>query len=87
MNWDTIKGDWKQFKGKVKEKWGKLTDDDLNKIQGRRDQLAGAIQKTYGIAKDEAEKQVKEFETSCSQCESESKMERHAERVAERHTR
>jgi uncharacterized protein YjbJ (UPF0337 family) len=87
MNWDTIKGDWKQFKGKVKEKWGKLTDDDLNKIQGRRDQLAGAIQKTYGIAKDEAEKQVKDFETTCSACESESQVERKAERAAERHMR
>jgi uncharacterized protein YjbJ (UPF0337 family) len=87
MNWDTVKGDWKQFKGKVKEKWGKLTDDDLNKIQGRRDQLAGAIQKHYGIAKDEAEKQLKEFESSCSECESERGMERKAERAAERRTR
>ena len=43
MNWDTVKGDWKQFKGKVKEQWGKLTDDDLNRIEGKRDQLAGAI--------------------------------------------
>jgi uncharacterized protein YjbJ (UPF0337 family) len=84
MNWDTVKGDWKQFKGKVKEKWGRLTDNDLNQIQGRREQLAGAIQKTYGIAKEEAEKQVKEFETSCSECEpaqqAEKKMERHATR-------
>jgi uncharacterized protein YjbJ (UPF0337 family) len=69
MNWDTIKGDWKQFKGKVKEQWGKLTDDELDRIQGRRDQLAGAIQKRYGIAKDEAERQVKEFEKGCSACE------------------
>jgi uncharacterized protein YjbJ (UPF0337 family) len=86
MNWDTIKGDWKQFKGKVQEKWGKLTDDDLNKIQGRREQLAGAIQKTYGVAKEEAEKQVKEFESSCSQCESDADMERQAPRTATRHT-
>jgi uncharacterized protein YjbJ (UPF0337 family) len=62
MNWDTVKGDWKQFQGKVKEQWGKLTDDDLNRIEGRRDQLAGAIQKRYGIEKDEAERQVAAFE-------------------------
>jgi len=68
MNWDSIKGDWKQFKGKVKEKWGKLTDDELDIIQGRRDQLAGAIQKRYGIAKEEAERQVKDFESSCGTC-------------------
>jgi uncharacterized protein YjbJ (UPF0337 family) len=68
MNWDTVKGDWKQFKGKVKEQWGKLTDDELDRVEGRRDQLAGAIQKRYGIAKDEAERQVKEFEKSCDQC-------------------
>ncbi len=66
MNWDTIKGDWKQFRGKVKEKWGQLSDDELDRIQGRREQLAGAIQKKYGIAKDEAERQLKDFESSCS---------------------
>jgi uncharacterized protein YjbJ (UPF0337 family) len=64
MNWDTVKGDWKQFKGKVKEAWGKLTDDELDVIAGRRDQLVGAIQKSYGIARDEAEIQVRNFETS-----------------------
>jgi uncharacterized protein YjbJ (UPF0337 family) len=69
MNWDTVKGDWKQFKGKVREQWGKLTDDELEKIQGRRDQLTGAIQKRYGIAKEEAEKQVKAFEEKCGACE------------------
>jgi uncharacterized protein YjbJ (UPF0337 family) len=71
MNWDTMQGDWKQFKGKVKEQWGKLTDDDLNRIEGKRDQLAGAIQKRYGIEKDEAEQQVKAFEDKCGQCEHE----------------
>ena len=55
-------------KGKVKEQWGKLTDDELDRIEGRRDQLAGAIQKRYGIAKDEAERQMKEFEKSCDSC-------------------
>ena len=66
MNWDTVKGDWKQLKGKVKEAWGKLTDDDLDVIAGKRDQLLGVLQKQYGIARDEAERQVQQFERSCS---------------------
>jgi uncharacterized protein YjbJ (UPF0337 family) len=61
MNWDQIAGDWKQFKGKVKEKWGKLTDDDLTTIAGKRDQLAGLLQDRYGYAKDQAEKELNEF--------------------------
>ena len=64
MNWDTVKGNWKQFRGKVKEQWGDLTDDDLDRIEGKRDQLLGAVQKRYGIARDEAERQLKEFETT-----------------------
>jgi uncharacterized protein YjbJ (UPF0337 family) len=63
MNEDTIKGNWKQFKGKVKEQWGKLTDDDLDVIDGQRDQLVGRIQERQGIARDEAERQVKTWET------------------------
>jgi uncharacterized protein YjbJ (UPF0337 family) len=66
MNWDTVKGDWKQFRGKVKEAWGKLTDDELDIVAGKRDQLVGAIQKGYGIARDEAERQVQQFERSCA---------------------
>ncbi len=62
MNWDTVEGNWKQFSGKVKTQWGKLTDDDLAKAAGKRDQLLGVVQERYGIAKDEAEKQVKKFE-------------------------
>jgi uncharacterized protein YjbJ (UPF0337 family) len=62
MNWDVIEGDWKQFKGRVKEKWGKLTDDNLDTIAGKRDQLTGSIQEAYGITKDQAELQVKAFE-------------------------
>ena len=62
MNWDQIAGDWKQFSGKVREKWGKLTDDDFSRIAGQRDQLLGVIQKRYGIAREEAEMQVSEFE-------------------------
>jgi uncharacterized protein YjbJ (UPF0337 family) len=61
MNWDQLEGKWKQYSGKTKEKWGKLTDDDLTVIRGRRDQLIGKIQERYGIAKQEAEKQVDEF--------------------------
>lgn len=63
MNWDRIAGNWKQAKGSVKEQWGKLTDDDLDKIAGKRDQLVGKIQNTYGIAKDEADKQITEWES------------------------
>jgi uncharacterized protein YjbJ (UPF0337 family) len=66
MNWDTVKGDWKQFRGKVKEAWGKLTDDDLDVVAGKRDQLIGLIQKSYGVARDEAERQVQQFESSNS---------------------
>jgi uncharacterized protein YjbJ (UPF0337 family) len=62
MNWDIIEGNWKQFKGHVKEKWGKLTDDNLDSIAGKREQLAGRLQETYGITKDQAEIQVKAFE-------------------------
>ena len=62
MNHDRIQGNWKQVKGKIKEQWGKLTDDDLDVIAGKRDQLLGRIQKRHGIAKDEAEKQLNSFE-------------------------
>lgn len=61
MNWDRIEGGWKQLSGKVKEQWGKLTDDDLTEIAGKRDQLAGKIQARYGVAKDEAERQLDDF--------------------------
>jgi uncharacterized protein YjbJ (UPF0337 family) len=61
MNWDEIAGNWKQFTGKVKEKWGKLTDDDLTTSAGKRDQLAGILQQRYGYAKDQAEKELDEF--------------------------
>jgi uncharacterized protein YjbJ (UPF0337 family) len=61
MNSDQMEGKWKQVTGKVKEKWGKLTDDDLQMIAGKRDQLVGKIQERYGIAKEEAQKQVDEF--------------------------
>ena len=62
MNKDTIQGNWKQLKGKVKEQWGKLTDDDLDVIAGKRDQLLGRIQQRHGLAKDAADEQVREWE-------------------------
>ena len=64
MNEDRLKGNWKQIKGKVKTKWGQLTDDEVSQINGERDRLVGVIQEKYGLAKDEAEKQVQEFEKS-----------------------
>ncbi len=62
MNWDIVKGNWKQMKGSAKAHWGKLTDDDLDVIEGNRDQLAGKIQEKYGVSKDEAERQINDFE-------------------------
>ena len=64
MNWDRIEGKWKQASGKMKEKWGKLTADDFKVIGGKRDQLVGKIQERYGVAKDEAERQVDEFSST-----------------------
>ena len=58
MNRDTIEGNWKQFKGLARQQWGKLTDDDLDLIEGRREELAGKIQERYGIARDKAEQEV-----------------------------
>lgn len=58
MNWDRIEGNWKQVKGLAKQKWGKLTDDELDVIAGKRDELTGRIQESYGLAKDEAEEQI-----------------------------
>jgi len=62
MNEDRMSGNWKEFKGKVKEQWGKLTDDDLDVISGKRDQLLGRIQQRHGLAKEEADKQVADWE-------------------------
>ncbi|MES2939824.1 MAG: CsbD family protein [Pseudomonadota bacterium] len=62
MNQDRIQGRWKEIKGKVRERWGRLTDDDLDVIAGRRDQLLGRIQQRHGLARDEAERQVREWE-------------------------
>ena len=62
MNWDRVEGNWKQVKGKFKEKWGKITDDELDVIGGKRDQLVGAIQKSYGVARDQADREVSQWE-------------------------
>lgn len=62
MNWDRIEGNWKQVKGKIKQQWGRLTDDHLDVVAGKRDQLVGKIQECYGIGRDNAEQQVKDWE-------------------------
>jgi uncharacterized protein YjbJ (UPF0337 family) len=64
MNWDQVQGNWKQFTGKVKEKWGQLTDDDLTAIAGRRDQLAGKLQEHYGYGKEQVERELDAFARS-----------------------
>lgn len=61
MNEDTLKGKWKQIRGKAKKKWGDLTDDELDRIEGDRDQLVGAVQEKYGKSRQEAEREVDEF--------------------------
>src|SRR6202049_1289980 len=58
MNWDRVEGNWKQIKGKVQQQWGKLTNDDLNLVEGKRTELVGRIQERYGIQRDEAERQI-----------------------------
>jgi uncharacterized protein YjbJ (UPF0337 family) len=65
MNWDQLKGDWKQFTGKVRERWGEFTDDELQVLRGKRDQFEGLLQKKFGLAKEEAKRQIDEFEKSC----------------------
>jgi uncharacterized protein YjbJ (UPF0337 family) len=68
MNTDTIKGNWKDLKGKVREKWGKLTDDDLEVIAGKKDQLLGKLQERYGYAKERAQREIDDY---CAKCEAE----------------
>jgi uncharacterized protein YjbJ (UPF0337 family) len=62
MNWDRVQGNWKQVTGKVKQQWGKLTDDTLAQINGERDELVGKIQEAYGLTRDEADRQVRDWE-------------------------
>ena len=61
MNWDHVEGKWKQYKGALKEKWGKLTDSDLEVIAGKRDQLIGRIQERYGLTKEQAQREVEDY--------------------------
>lgn len=65
MNKDTFQGRWHEIKGQVKNTWGKLTDDDLTQIDGRREELLGTLQRRYGYARENAEKEVERFENSC----------------------
>ena len=67
MNWDRIEGNWKQFKGNARQQWGKLTDDQLDVVAGRRDLLMGRIQELYGISRDETEKQLADWEQRMEQ--------------------
>jgi uncharacterized protein YjbJ (UPF0337 family) len=62
MNWDQVEGKWKQMKGSVKQKWGRLTDDDLDVIGGKRDQLVGKIQERYGMTKEDAHREVESWD-------------------------
>jgi uncharacterized protein YjbJ (UPF0337 family) len=77
MNSDQLKGKWKQLKGSVKERWGKLTDDDLDVIDGQHDQLIGKVQERYGVAREVAQKQVEEWNSTASR-ESETEPQRKA---------
>jgi uncharacterized protein YjbJ (UPF0337 family) len=61
MNWDRVEGNWKQFKGKVRQQWGKLTDDDLDVIEGKRTELTGRLQERYGYARDQAEREIDDW--------------------------
>ena len=58
MNWDRVEGNWKQLKGNVREQWSKLTDDDFEAVAGRKDQLSGKLQERYGMAKDDADREI-----------------------------
>ncbi|MBI3864040.1 MAG: CsbD family protein [Planctomycetia bacterium] len=68
MNSTTMAGNWKQMKGKLKEKWGKLTDDDFTVLEGKQEQLAGILEKRYGYAKEQAKKDADEFYRNCGCC-------------------
>jgi uncharacterized protein YjbJ (UPF0337 family) len=63
MNKDRMAGTWKQIRGKMKEQWGKLTDDEIDQLEGNSEQLAGRLQERYGLAREEAERQAREFRT------------------------
>ena len=66
MKTETVSGNWTELKGKLKERWGKLTDDDLKVLEGKRDQLVGILQKRYGYAKEQAAREAEEFKSACN---------------------
>ena len=66
MNWDQVEGNWKTYKGKIKERWGELTNQQVDVIAGKHDQLIGELQKTYGIAREEAEREIDDFLSKAS---------------------
>jgi uncharacterized protein YjbJ (UPF0337 family) len=67
MSWDVVKGQWKQIKGSIKNRWGRLTEDEILQLEGDKDRLAGKIQEKYGIGKNEAMKQIDDFQTSLNE--------------------
>lgn len=66
MNWDTITGQWKQLRGKVREKWGEITDDEYDQIAGKKDQFVGKLQEKYGYTKERAQQEADDFEKACN---------------------
>ncbi len=64
MNWDQVEGKWKEFSGQVKQKWNKLTDDDIGQMSGKKDELSGRLQKTYGYTKEQADREIDDFSQS-----------------------
>lgn len=69
MNWEQIQGKWQEYRGQVKQRWGKLTDNDLKVIAGKRDVLAGKLLASYGKTKEQVEKEIVEFEAACKNCD------------------
>lgn len=86
MNKDQIAGEWKSIKGKIKEKWGKLTDDEITQINGKREQLVGKLQSKYGYAKEKAEQEIKDFETHLVTADRSMEREFRSERSGEKST-
>lgn len=82
MNWDQVEGKWKQMKGDIRTRWGKLTDDDLHLIGGEKDKLVGRIQERYGIQKDEAQRQVDDWHRNLGESNEELRMENERQRKA-----
>lgn len=82
MNWDQVEGKWKQMKGDIRTRWGKLTDDDLHLIGGEKDKLVGRIQERYGIQKDEAQRQVDDWHRNLGESNEELRAENERQRKA-----